>query len=342
MTNIIMLTIVFLFGILVLFRDKTAKHSEFFDLPTTNTMRGIWCWIVLLVHVPEKYQNTIQDMLGSFAYVGVTFFFLSSGYGLMLGIEKKGVLSLKGFWKRRLSKLLIPMILINILTFVSEGIVFGEFSCLVLISIAGFVRQLLLFYAVFWLVFSLVQGKVGHTLRIFLICVITVLLSVCFYVLGEKIPFGWPCETLGFAYGIILAHYRERIYAFFKKRWILKSGILGLLSLCLGVLYLKTKQIDFWGNYLTKIALGIAILACILCITAVYKIGNPVSRYFGKVSYEIFLIHGVAFTIVSAFPVSLNSGVFILVSMALTLMLSVFVNMVSVFLNSKFRKCCEK
>ena len=43
-------------------------------------LRGFWCVIVILVHIPAAYQNRVQDALGSFAYIGVTFFFMTSAY----------------------------------------------------------------------------------------------------------------------------------------------------------------------------------------------------------------------------------------------------------------------
>ena len=70
-----------------------AKYSldvvHLFDKQNSNAMRGFWCLIVILVHIPVPYQNRIQNMLGSFAYIGVTFFFMTSAYGLRLGCVSK-------------------------------------------------------------------------------------------------------------------------------------------------------------------------------------------------------------------------------------------------------------
>ena len=88
-TNIIMCTIVIFLGALVLFVDKKGCDASFFDIETTNCMRGFWSLIVLIVHVPSLYHNTIQDVLGSFAYIGVSFFFMTSSYGLTVAVQKK-------------------------------------------------------------------------------------------------------------------------------------------------------------------------------------------------------------------------------------------------------------
>lgn len=60
------------------------NKNSFMSIEDTTFLRGFWCIIVVLVHVPEAYQNGIQDMLGSFAYIGVTFFFMTSAYGLIM------------------------------------------------------------------------------------------------------------------------------------------------------------------------------------------------------------------------------------------------------------------
>lgn len=43
--------------------------SHFFNKENSNALRGFWCLIVVLVHVPGAYQNRIQDIIGSFAYI---------------------------------------------------------------------------------------------------------------------------------------------------------------------------------------------------------------------------------------------------------------------------------
>lgn len=74
-TNLVMITIViFLVATLVIKTSFREGEKHFFDKDNSNALRGFWCLIVVLVHVPELYQNRIQDMLGSFAYIGVTFF----------------------------------------------------------------------------------------------------------------------------------------------------------------------------------------------------------------------------------------------------------------------------
>lgn len=118
MTYAIMGLVLLFMAFILIYKAKLTKDtSHFFNLTNTTAMRGFWCIIVILVHIPAVYQNRIQDLMGSFAYIGVTFFFMTSAYGLKVG-AKKNPDSTKVFWRRRLPKLLIPMFLVNVLTMV--------------------------------------------------------------------------------------------------------------------------------------------------------------------------------------------------------------------------------
>lgn len=132
-----------------------SKH--FFNIDNTNAMRGFWCLIVVLVHIPVAYQNRIQDMIGSFAYIGVTFFFMTSAYGLRLSIEKRPE-SIKYFWRRRLPKLLIPCFIINCINVLCCFIEGKEFSVLKFIQINDWVQWLLVCYFIFWMVYKFGGG----------------------------------------------------------------------------------------------------------------------------------------------------------------------------------------
>lgn len=131
--------------------EYRTDAAHLFDKQNSNAMRGFWCLIVILVHIPASYQNRIQDMLGSFAYIGVTFFFMTSAYGLKLGI-KKDPDSIRYFWRKRLPKLLIPMFLVNIVSLIFHVIEGSGISLGILININGWVQWLLACYLIFWTV----------------------------------------------------------------------------------------------------------------------------------------------------------------------------------------------
>lgn len=290
----------------------------FFEKDQTNALRGIWCLVILLVHIPAAYQNRIQDMIGSFAYVGVTFFFMTSGYGLMLSLEKKGPAALDGFWSRRLGKLLVPMALTNVLTVLSEVLLTGVFAAEKLFLLTGFVRQLLLFYLVFWAVCRAERG-------IKAVYAAVILLIGAIYAMELAWGGFWPVEAYGFLYGMVLARNYGRFRSMAAKYWNRGFAAALVCSLVLGVLYLKGKHVPFWGDYLLRILLGISVLLSVLLTGGRISPVNPVTAFLGEISYEVYLLHGLAFTLVEAMGIT-GSWPFILCSIALTLILSVFVS----------------
>lgn len=144
--------LLFLAGLLLVGAEYKPDSKHFFDIDNTNALRGFWCLIVVLVHIPAVYQNPIQDMIGSFAYIGVTFFFMTSAYGLRLAVEKKPE-SIKCFWRRRLPKLLVPCFITNCLNVLCCFIEGTEFNALRFIQINGWVQWLLVCYFIFWMIY---------------------------------------------------------------------------------------------------------------------------------------------------------------------------------------------
>lgn len=321
-----MLLIVAFLGFIVIFIDRKGNTGSFFDLENTNCMRGFWCLVVLLVHIPVEYENSLQSMIGSFAYIGVTFFFMTSSYGLMLGAAKDIQKVKKEFWKRRLAKLLLPMFLVNLARVAAEAVCLKSFTWWKFFAITGFVRQILFFYFIFWIVVCILPEKISFDVKCVILCLAVLLFSIIIYLWKTNGVFSWPVESFGFAYGVLLARKKEIFLKLSKKKSWIFAGLFMGLSLVLGFAYLKFKSIVFFGDYIVKAVLGIAILGFILLLNTRISIGNCVSRFLGKISYEVYLIHDVVFIILAAIPLVWNSGVFVLCSIIITVILSFAVN----------------
>lgn len=82
------LIMLFLASILMINAKPQENSNHFFDKENSNAMREFWCIIVVLVYIPSMFQNKIQDILRSFAYIGVMFFIMTSSYGLKFSIKK--------------------------------------------------------------------------------------------------------------------------------------------------------------------------------------------------------------------------------------------------------------
>lgn len=321
-TYVCMLILVCSLGFSCLYKATLVdRNNDFFGITSTSALRGFWCIIIVLVHVPQNYGNRIQDLIGSFAYIGVTFFFMTSGYGLRLGVRKEK--SINNFWRKRLPKILVPMIFVNIVDFIVVGFISGSYELSRLVRFDRWVQWLLVCYIVVWLFYRfniMKEYKDGG------IIAVLVLFSLCIFFLGDKIQVTtWTTEIYGFIWGIVLATKKCEIENKLYQNWKIKATILFIVSLMLGLLYIKYKHVFFFGGYLLKIILGLVMLTFILQLTTRVQIGNPIILFLGKISYEIYLIHGIAFYIIEKKFPEMCSGMFILTSIILTIGISVIV-----------------
>lgn len=316
-TSAIMFALFLVLGAIMLYRAEIDLNAaQLFGKESTCALRGFWSIIIILVHVPGGFQNQLQDMVGSFAYIGVTFFFMTSAYGLKIIASKQGITA---FWRRRLPKLLIPLYLSNAITM----LIHKKLTFWGLFSISGWVLWLLYCYFVFWLAHVM---KLKH--KDFSVCICVVFLSLYWFI--SKSSGGWPTEIYGFIWGILLANNMEKLQRELSlKHWLLQCIVIVVVSGLLGVSYLKYKPVLFYGSYLLKVCLGCSLLLLILCFTRGVKIGNKVNLFLGKISYETYLLHSAVMVAIATIKPDLESAMFIVVSIASTLILAVVIHRIS-------------
>lgn len=323
-----------------------ARYDEskdtFLSLSDVSFLRGFWCIVVVLVHIPTLYVNKVQDMVGSFAYIGVTFFFMTSAYGLKYSVaSKKGYLD--RFWRNRLPKLLVPALLANALQVSASGALNGwnTISIVSYLNINNWVKVLLCEYFVFWLVYAVLPRWIrGGYWQDATICGFVLTCSLIDHFTPYKITWSWEVEPFGFIYGLIVANHSEEVRSFLNKQWMKKCVVFLILACTLGIVYLRYKPIPFWGNYLLKLILGFSITLFVFEVIAKLKVGNRVNGFLGSISYEVFLIHGATFRILMLFDRNgdMNSGEFILLSIILTIMLATLLKKISGYLAKEVKK----
>ena len=330
MDNILMLVLLCFLIFDILYQAKLVDvNDRFFDLGNSQAMRGFWCVVVVLVHVPVAYHNKIQDLVSHFGYIGVTFFFLTSAYGLTLSQIKKPE-AINAFWRKRLPKLLIVTWMINIIFSIVGVFAYKtEIKPLSLISISGWVRWLIACYFAFWI--SCMIFKKGNAWRV-LTCLLIVAGSITVYFLkrnGIVTTTIWDTECYGFVWGIVLAVIRNDFLKYFSEKWYIKFGIGLVVSLIFGVLYLKLKTIPFAGDYLLKILLGLAITAFILIANTKIQLGNKVNMFLGEISFELYLSHGKIFHLMDHIHTWKHSSVYIICSFIVSVVVAYIIHLVA-------------
>jgi len=334
-----------LMGILVLWLALSSlwgikfdsNKNSFMSIEDTVFLRGFWCIIVVLVHVPADYHNRIQDMLGSFAYIGVTFFFMTSAYGLKWSIDHK-VGYMDGFWRRRLPPILVPALIASAFNVAAKGINGDPISVLSFLNINNWIKVLLLYYVVFWVIYGLLPRKLNMGgAQDFIMCLVVLVLSLIDYFTKFKITMIWVVEPLGFAYGILAAKWSESIRKWMSRQWLIKCISLGISAGILGIAYLKFKPVFFWGEYMLKLVLGIAITLFMYEVLSKLKVGNRVNAFLGSISYEVYILNVAVFKMLMSFGVQWNSGQMIITALVVTVLLAWILKQVSGLILKRIR-----
>lgn len=168
-------------------------------------------------------------------------------------------------------------------------------------------------------------------------------IGVSLYSIGgyfTGVGFGWYVEALGFAYGFLLGGKKcmTGVKSIFDKYYIKVLILAFLSSAILGLVYLKFKTAYFWGEYLLRTVLGIALIILILTVMYRIKLGNRMNFLLGNISYEVYLIHGFVICILSLMGNLLNSGLFIVLTVLISIMIAIPLHKANQFVTSRIRK----
>ena len=318
-------------------------NGEFFNKQYTDVIKGLCCLVVIYVHVKPECGNLMQDAIGSFAYVCVTFFFLVSAYGMLRGLDR-GLNYLKYFWRNRLVSLLIPCFCVNIVVYLLSLILNVKTDITLLYFIDEYVVILLQwcawFYIIEWCRTRWFADKKDAALLILIVGVVVSSLCYYFFAFAKQDPnAGWCFERMGLVWGVLLYRYYERFVLWMGDSRKTKIIALTVIGGVLGICYLKYKMVYFWGAYLLKIVLGFALLLLLFTATSNRRFGDVVSNWLGSISYEVYLSHRMILGFMALMlPVGFNSGVFIFLAVIMILLLSTGIHAIDKPIVKWFRK----
>ena len=303
MTNFYIFLLVAILCIVTLRKRKT----QFLDFCQTDQIKGISILLIIIGHLWVHISSRKAGVVLSGE--GVSLFFLLSGYGLTRSnmIRPQTV---SGFISKRLEKLLLPywaatiFILLLDYTWLERTYALND----LLLTFSGinispitkhidyarwFITLLLLWYVIF--VFCSRWRKGQYFLQILFI-------ASCVVFIGDYYitQFGWY-QIFSFFAGCFIGVYYEPIQRIVIKRKTV-SGILGIVGV-IGVIVLNifiSKPIKEIFPFI--FTLGVeeikSVIFSISVILIVYYLGSfDLSCRFlemtGKVSYELFLLHGI-------------------------------------------------
>lgn len=330
MTDLLMIVICILFAVIILYGINIKKNKDqIFSLSETLCIKGIWCIVIIFVHIPIQYGNKIQNLIGSFAYIGVTFFFLISAYGLKYSQKSKKEYLIT-FWKNRLPKLLIPAIVINSISIFIKNR-FLNYENLNLFSVVKDINRwvicLIILYFIYYVVNLFIKSKNNLTKDI-IISIVIIIMSLITYFSNIKLLYSWPVESIGFIYGLILFDVIEFLNKYKENIRIINILITTIICIICGIVYLKYKHVYFVGEYILRILLSFSLSILIIQIMCKVKIGNAITEFLGKISYEVYLFQYVSFSILNIFKIDYSSESYIILAILMTVFGAYIVNII--------------
>lgn len=134
--------------------------------------------------------------------------------------------------------------------------------------------------------------------------------------------FSWPTQSLGFAYGSIVAINRARLEKFFVRNLRIICLLCGLTLPILGYayLYIHTPERENLSMYFLRIAMSFLLMLLFLALSVRIKIVSVVMLYIGRISVYIYLLHGLVIDILKDY---LKDGCLILGCIVGAILLSI-------------------
>lgn len=350
-----MFIVTLLFVFVLLYKVKFAGFTGYFDdylsLENSNAFRGIMALVIVLHHLCRqfaddgKYEIWLKPFDSPMGWLVVGMFFFFSGYGLMMGYKNKN-LYLKGFLKKRLPAVLIPMLTATVLYLpfqLTIKIGNGTFGYDYLLNIllgqdfiirnGWYVYAIIVFYVLFFVIFRFIKNTkmaiTTFTISIFLYEVI------CFIVYNN---FVWSASSICIAFGVVYAYYYEAITRIMKKLYYL------LLALCI-IGYIGSMAINPLFNRLFHFyppefisenfcCLFFVLFSLIICLKLNFN--NVLTAFLGNISYEIYLLHGLFIIIFANFIKIDNSILYTALVLAFTVLSSWLIHKINRLITGKY------
>lgn len=309
----------------------SVKNANGLTADFSTNVKGFLCILIFYNHMASWFENQgvifqLFSHMGSFV-VGV-FFFLSA-FGLTKAYPGEVSFS---FLIKRLIKILVPYWICEIIYIVvsvvcnialqvdvtRKNIFLSAIQMRTIVENSWYVGAILLLYVVFYIC-KKVLPKIDLTLKITLLMIIASFVFKNYWMTFFAFPLG---IFIGEREQSILKLGKGKRFTFFIISFVLCALAIGL---------------KFYGNSIdNEMYMNVSdMLTSVLFASAVFfmltfvKIGNRILKFLGNISYEIYLLHGLALRVAYKYVGLKYSVLFYIVALAVTVLLSYLTNRVS-------------
>lgn len=276
------------FFLLFLYKIEFGVSDEFMSKEYTTSLRGVCALAIMLCHI----RITNFAPLNVFNYLGnpiVGIFFFLSGYGMLTRIKQIGIDNyMNGFILKRCVPLFVEYIFVWIFNFVCMFLVSGNFNFLkeIITPHSWFIIMIEVLYIVFYIGYKLFKDNLKGLIIFVTIFELAVIIALSAFGVDECWYLSLLCFSGGMIYSVVNLNEKKTLPLIF--------GFGALAVVATGAEYVlsdKPKIIVLWALIYNVSVLSLAIVA--LSVGRYVRFKNPVFELCGKMSLEIYLLHGV-------------------------------------------------
>ena len=347
---------------------KNQFHDNPHDLTVTKGLTGYFSLCILFHHITIMFSQ-IPGMENEFPIIKqigvllVGFFFLFSGYGLIVSYEEKENY-MKTFVIRRICTVLLPYFICNYIymtatllagnEFTMKQLILAFFGLILLNDHMWFAVEIMILYMVFFLIFRFVSKE---KYKIIFMGLFIILLIVFSFLLGHEYTITqmtwfhgewWYNTTFLFFLGMLFAKHRKKCLAFAKKHYtpllLIFTGL--FLILWKGTEYMLANygywtETPFSKGYTDKLVtlavqlpMVITFEIWLLLILLKVRVHNRLLAFLGKISLELILLQNV-FLLCFEDTFYADFGLYVILSTACTLALAIIINRIKLIILEK-------
>lgn len=300
---------VLLFLALLLWRIRRTdgEMNSFVSQEDGLPFRGIAALIVLLHHLSLSTEHGILmrmfPLVGA-GGLGVALFFFLSGYGLQKQYMENGKTYRQNFLKKRFPSILIPFALFTVLywlVYYSLGKIYTFHDMISdirvgipFVAYSWYLIAILFFYLLFWIFMNIFRERniqwmpvvaCGWYLLYALIC-IRLKFLIFWYDTAHLLPVGMFCAV----------HEKKLLNALSNRALYIALMITAVFGWLLSTyVYAYIWPISIKAYYILSLARVFFFTVMVILLRFRIQTDNPALRYLGKISLEIYLIHGLIF-----------------------------------------------
>lgn len=269
----------------------TTTHlaESSFSKEVSKGLKGILALIVVGSHLHYVTNFYLFDLLNKVVAPSVALFLFISGYGLSVSYLRSPKQFLDTFFVKRFWKVLKPMLIATLIYLLLFYLDYGVWKQNIIKNLvlkgytplpnSWFIFALLYCYICFYVTLRMI----GKRPIVLVLTIFALTIPYLAYTIGFGFGREWWVTILSFPTGVLYAFYRDQLFPIIRR-----PIVMVLFTFIVGVIvYSKVELLLL----LTYVFIPLVVVALLSYIRLPF--GNCVLQFFGMISYEIYLLHGI-------------------------------------------------